>query len=103
MDGGVVMNLPVRPIRDRCKKILAVNINQNMARLRIGNILSMAERSFHLSVDANIRIDAKLSDWVIRPFHMGRYSTFDLDHIHEIFNEGYNSTVSFLAKNDITL
>ena len=41
VDGGVFMNLPVRPIRDRCKKILAVNINQNMARLRIGNILSM--------------------------------------------------------------
>ncbi|MGL5681740.1 MAG: patatin-like phospholipase family protein [Marinifilaceae bacterium] len=103
VDGGVFMNLPVRPIRERCKRIIAVSINQSMTQFRIGNILSMAERSFHLSIDANTRIDAKLSDWVIRPFHMSKYSTFDLDHVHEIFNEGYNTAVSFLAKNKIII
>lgn len=101
VDGGVFMNLPVRPIRERCKKIIAIAINPIMNKTRVTNIIDMAERSFHLSIDSNTRIDSKMADWLIKPANMSKYGIFDLDHTREIYNEGYRSTVAFLRKNKL--
>ena len=45
------MNLPVRPIRKRCEKIIAVEINSIDTSEKITNMIGMAIRSFHLGLD----------------------------------------------------
>ena len=98
VDGGIFMNLPVRPIRDLCEKVIAVEINSNESRQQVGNIIHMAERSFHLGVAANTKIDKKLSDVFISPDNMIQYSMFDLNHIREIYEHGYNSAKTALKE-----
>ena len=92
VDGGVFMNLPVRPIRKRCEKIISVEINTVDTSENITNMLDMAVRSFHLGVNRNTDIDRSMSDVFIAPKNISKYNMFDLEHMHEIYNEGYLST-----------
>lgn len=100
VDGGVFMNLPVRPIRKRCEKIISVEINSIDTSEKITNMLGMAIRSFHLGLDRNTDIDRGMSDIFIAPQNMTKYSMFDLDHVREIFNEGYK-TAKRIIKNSV--
>lgn len=96
VDGGLFMNLPVRPIRDLCEKVIAVEINSIDSRQKVSNMIHMAERSFHLGLAANTRIDKKLADVFIAPENMIQYSMFDLTHVQEIFDLGYNTAKEVL-------
>lgn len=96
VDGGVFMNLPVRPIRKRCEKIISVEINSIDTSEKITNMLGMAIRSFHLGIDRNTDIDRGMSDVFIAPQNMCKYSMFDLDHIQEIYEEGYQTAKRIL-------
>lgn len=96
VDGGIFMNLPVRPIRERCEKIIAVEINSIDSKEKVTNMIHMAERSFHLGVDSNTKIDREMSDVCISPQNMTKYGMFDLDHIQAIFDEGYKTARNIL-------
>lgn len=96
VDGGLFMNLPVRPIRDICEKVIAVEINSIDSREKVSNMIHMAERSFHLGLASNSRIDKKLSDIFISPENMIKYGMFDLNHTREIFEVGYKKAKEVL-------
>ena len=96
VDGGVLMNLPVRPIRKRCEKIIAVEINSIDTSEKITNMIGMAIRSFHLGLDRNTDIDRNMCDIFIAPQNMTKYSIFDLEHVQEIYNEGYQTAQRIL-------
>lgn len=91
LDGGIFMNLPVRPIRKKCETIIAVEINSIDTTEKVTNMLGMAARSFHMGIDCNTDIDKSLCDILIAPQNMTKYGMFDLDHIQEIFDEGYKT------------
>lgn len=91
VDGGVFMNLPVRPIRERCEKIIAVEINSIDSKEQVTNMIHMAERSFHLGLSANTKIDKRMSDLFIAPQDMSKYGMFDLEHIKDIYDTGYEA------------
>lgn len=91
VDGGVFMNLPVRPIRKRCEKIIAVEINSIDTSEKITNMIGMAIRTFHLGLDRNTDIDRNMCDIFIAPENMTKYSMFDLEHVQEIYEEGYQT------------
>lgn len=96
VDGGVFMNLPVRPIRERCEKIIGVEIYPIDKSQKVTNIIHMAERSFHLGLDSNMRIDKKLCDIYIQPPHMHTYSIFEIQKAEQIFEEGYTEAKKVL-------
>lgn len=100
VDGGIFMNLPVRPIRKRCEKIIAVEINSIDTSEKITNMIDMAARSFHLGLDRNTDIDRNMCDVFISPENMTKYSMFDLDHVREIYTEGYE-TACRIFKNSV--
>ncbi|MEG2339202.1 MAG: patatin-like phospholipase family protein [Odoribacter sp.] len=100
VDGGIFMNLPVRPIRKRCEKIIAVEINSIDTSVKVTNMLEMAVRSFNLGVNRNTDIDKGMCDVFIAPQNMTKYSMFDLEHVEEIYEEGYR-TAKCIFKNSI--
>lgn len=100
VDGGVFMNLPVRPIRERCEKIIGVEIYPIDSSKKVTNIIHMAERSFHLGLDANMRIDKKLCDIYIEPPHMHAYNIFEINKARQIFDEGYTEAKKVLKDFD---
>lgn len=88
-DGGVFMNLPVRPIRDLCDIVIGVHIDPLEPSNHIKSFVHLAERSFHMGILSNMNIDTRLCDVVIVPKHISRYSMFDLNNVEEIAEEGY--------------
>ncbi len=100
IDGGVFMNLPVRPIRKRCEKVIAVEINSINTSEKITNMIGMAMRSFHLGIDCNTTIDKNMCDIYIEPQNMSKYNMFTLDHVYEIYEEGYR-TAQKILKNSV--
>ncbi len=97
VDGGVFMNLPVRPIRERCEKIIAVEINSIDTNEKISNVIHMAERSFHLSAEPNTQIDKELADILIIPQNIAQYSMFSLEYAMKIYEEGYKTARKALS------
>lgn len=97
VDGGIFMNLPVRPIRERCEKIIAVEINSINTKEKVTNMIHMAERSFHLGMNTNTKPDKRLSDIVISPENMMQYGMFDLDHVKAIYDQGYETALKILT------
>ncbi len=89
VDGGLFMNLPVRPIRDLCKTIIAVEINAIDTHEKVHNMMEMATRSFNLGVEGNTYKDRELADILIVPDNMTRYNMLNMDHAQEIVEKGY--------------
>ncbi len=96
VDGGVFMNLPVRPIRPQCKRIIAVEINSFDTSTKISNMVSMAIRAFHVSLARNTDIDRRMADYVISPEDMTQYNVFDLKESWDIFKTGYDLTLKLI-------
>ena len=101
VDGGIFMNLPVRPIRERCKRVIAVEINSINTSDKVTNILTMATRSFYLGLNQNICIDKKMSDVFIEPKYMTKYSIFDIENMSDVYSEGYTTAKKLLQKKNI--
>lgn len=97
-DGGVFMNLPVRPIRDLCDIVIGVHIDPLEPSNHIKNMMHLAERSFHMGILSNMNIDTRLCDIVIVPKHISRYSMFDLDNIEKIIDEGYRQAMTVFSR-----
>ncbi|MGL4292981.1 MAG: patatin-like phospholipase family protein [Bacteroidales bacterium] len=96
VDGGVLRNFPVLPIRNQCEYIIGVNVNP----LEMGpykkNILGIAERSYLLMFRSNSVEDCHLCDMLIQPKEVAEYNIFDTKHMKEIVNAGYAATIEIL-------
>ena len=97
-DGGVFMNLPVRPIRDLCDIVIGVHIDPLEPCNQIKSMVHLAERSFHMGILSNMSIDTRLCDIVIIPKHISQYSMFDLNNIDKIVEEGYQQAKIVFAR-----
>ncbi len=95
-DGGILDNLPVRPVRDKCKKIIGVHVNYTGAEDEIDSIVKIAERSFHLSTSARIMEVAKECDLFIEPEGLKKYGLLDVSKGREMFEIGYKATRKML-------
>ena len=98
VDGGAFMNLPVRPIRPLCKTLIAIDINSLDRSEEVTNMFSMAVRAFHIGLARNTDIDKKMADLVLEPQDMTQYNLFDIAHMWEIYEEGYNITKASLDR-----
>lgn len=97
VDGGLFMNLPVRPIRERCEKVIAVEINSIDTEEKVSNMLEMATRSFNLGVGNNTLIDRNSCDLLIAPQNMTKYNMLNMEHATEICEKGYKTARKLLA------
>jgi len=88
-DGGILDNLPVKPIRDKCKKLIGVNVNYTGPEETIDSILKIAERSFHISSGARIAEAAKECDLFIEPQELRKFGILDVSKGKKMFEIGY--------------
>lgn len=98
VDGGVLMNLPVSALRDKCEKVIALNLHQAGEIRYRDSLYSVAMRSFTLMFLSNIMEDAARADMVI-DIDTSSYSAYDLSNIESLFYLGYNAAVKVLEEN----
>ncbi len=92
VDGGVLSNLPVEPIRELCKTIIGVHVNPTGKQLTFSSLANVAERSFHLSIAHNVKLTSKQCNFFIEPPELCNYGIFEVSKAKEIIDIGYNYT-----------
>lgn len=90
VDGGLMDNLPVKPIRDKCDFIIGSHCNYISSEFDLKNIRSVIERSLLIAINGNTTVSKALCDMLIEPPGVGGYSGFDLGKAQLLFETGYN-------------
>lgn len=99
VDGGLLDNLPVAPIRDKCDFIIGSHCNHILNEYDEHSLKAVIERSLLLAIGANTQASRALCDVVIEPPGLGRFSSFEMGKAKEIFESGYKFTrENFLLK-----
>jgi NTE family protein len=104
-DGGLLMNLPVSPIRDLASYIIAVNLipRKELVSEEVNTISGVASRSFNLAAINTIEPQLKYCDVLIEPEAIYHYSRFNFTDIREMYDIGYEEAIQMIPqiKNDL--
>jgi len=92
VDGGLVDNLPVKPIRKLCDFIIGSHCNHISNDVDVTNIKLVIERSLLVAIHSNTEISRGMCDVFIEPPRMDRFSSMDLSKAQEIFDFSYRFT-----------
>jgi NTE family protein len=101
VDGGVLDNLPVKPIEDKCKKIIGSFVNPVGSVEKVNGLINIAERTFNLSMSKEIIEKSKRFDLFIAPPELRNFGILDPEKAEELFSVGYNSTKEKLKEFDV--
>ena len=93
VDGGLMDNIPIEPIKNDCEKIIVVNIAPLNPRDKFKNLIQIASRTFYMSVNANMNLVQKYADLYIEPKGIDRYDILSRSHADELFELGYESVI----------
>lgn len=88
-DGGLFDNVPVEPLLGKCKKIIAVNISPIHKTDKMKNLIQIAARTFHLSVNSTIKGLEDKCDLIIEPPELNEFEILDASKADEIYRVGY--------------
>jgi len=99
VDGGLMDNIPIAPIKNDCKDIIVSNISPINPTAKIKNLIQIATRTVYMSVNANIEQIRKKSTLYIEPKGIDTYDILLRKHADELFELGYESTLKVLASN----
>ena len=92
VDGGVLDNLPLKPIENRCKILIGSFVNPVGNIEKISGLINIAERTFMLSMSKEIIEKAKNFDLFVAPPELRNYKILDPEKAEELFSVGYKAT-----------
>ena len=94
VDGGIMDNLPVKGIYDKCDFIVGSHSNFITSEFDVKNFRNVIERSLLIAINGNTMISKSLCHVLIEPPEVGLFSGFDLGKAAEMFEIGYAYTKS---------
>ena len=99
-DGGLLMNLPVSPIRDQAKYIIGVNLipRKVLTSDEVNTISGVAARTFNLAAINTIEPELKYCDLIIEPESIYQYSRFNFTKIRQMYEIGYEETIKMMPQ-----
>jgi NTE family protein len=103
VDGGVLDNLPIKPIENKCLILIGSFVNAVGYQEKVTGLINIAERTFMLSMSKEISEKAKKFDLFIAPAEMRNYKILDPDKANELFEIGYNATLEKLKEIDLEI
>jgi len=101
VDGGVLDNLPLRPIEKKCRFLIGSFVNPVGYIEKISGLIGIAERTFMLSMSKEIGEKAKRFDLFVAPQELMNFRILDPEKSEELFSVGYNATKEKLKKIDL--
>lgn len=93
VDGGLFHNFPVSIIREKCERVIGVNVSPLIPQKYKQTLYHIAERSYHYMFRANTIEDRELCDVLIEAEAFGLYKTFDLENVDQIVGIGYQAAI----------
>lgn len=101
VDGGVMDNIPLKPIEEDCEQIIVCNISPINPRDKIKNLVQITSRTFYMRINANKSEIAKHATLFIEPEGIDKYEILSISHADELFELGYKSAMKALEKNPL--
>lgn len=91
VDGGVLMNLPAAPVRDRCDVLIGVNLVPLTAleNSELKTVRGIGSRCFNLAALNNIKPQLEICDITIEPAEIHAFSRFNFKHCEKMHDIGY--------------
>lgn len=96
VDGGVLDNLPLKPIENRCRYLIGSFVNPVGYMEKCSGLINIAERTFMLSMTKEINEKAKKFDLFVAPHELRNYKILDPEKAKELFEVGYKATMEKL-------
>lgn len=88
-DGGLLENIPVEPLKSKCRRIIVSNISPLQKPADVKNLVQMVTRTFHLSIHARIKEAKNYADLYIEPERLTHFDLLSGGHADEAFEIGY--------------
>ncbi|MXV53027.1 patatin [Pedobacter sp. HMF7647] len=101
VDGGVLNNFPVEPLRKDCDIVIGSTCNHLPVVDKIINFKKLIERAAIMSTNADMENKYTLCDVVIEPQGMGATSIFDIGKTEEIYWLGYDCALKMIQTNPV--
>lgn len=98
VDGGLMDNIPIAPIKNSCEQIIVSNISPINPKAKMKNLVQIATRTFYMSVNANMKEVRKYATFFIEPKGIDKFDILSRTHADELFELGYNSAKKILKK-----
>jgi NTE family protein len=92
VDGGVLENLPAKPIRTKCDLLIGSHCNPIGSTFDAKSLRTIIERSLLMAINGNTQKSRELCDVFIEPPDLSKFSGFGLNKAQEIFDIGYQFT-----------
>jgi len=93
VDGGLMNNLPVEPIKDKVDITIAVEVNP-FNKSNGDNIISISIKSFYLAIRSNVLLRKNLCDIFIQPEDLAKIPIFATWKSKEAIDIGYKSVIN---------
>ncbi|TDT45311.1 NTE family protein [Maribacter spongiicola] len=100
VDGGVLNNFPIEPLKTSCDKIIGSYVNA-LKGIKIKDLkhsYNVLERAYKIKSASESIAKFSECELIISPEELCEYATFDMKSIDPIFDIGYNSTIDELRK-----
>lgn len=101
IDGGILNNLPVDPIRDSSDIIIACHSNPVGDNFEARNAKAVMERALMMAITQNVYNRRELCDIFIEPEGLEPFKVMDMRKASEIFEIGYNYTIRKIESENI--
>ncbi len=96
VDGGLMNNIPIAPIKDLCEELIVSNITPLNPEVNTKNLIQIASRTFHMTINANINEARESATIFIEPEGINKYELLSSAHADKLFEIGYNTTLKIL-------
>ncbi|WP_457622129.1 patatin-like phospholipase family protein [Persephonella sp.] len=103
IDGGIMDNLPVEPLKSYADYIVGVDVNPLGTEERLNNAFSILIRSFYLAFRSNVELRKKSCDLFLQPEELINIGLFSAWKVKEAIDIGYRYTRHILDRNDLKI
>ncbi len=96
VDGGLLNNLPLAPLKGNCKTLIGVNVNHLEENPKLNGIRNVAMRSIQISIANSVHKKEDLFNIYIEPEQLMNYGYFNVKKGQKIFDIGYQAAIETL-------
>jgi len=101
VDGGVLDNLPIKPIENKCRFTIGSFVNPTGYEKSVTNLISIAERTFLLSMSKEVVEKSNKFNLFVAPLELKNHKILDPEKAVEMYRIGYKITQEKLKEIDI--
>jgi len=101
VDGGVLDNLPLKPIETKCSFLIGSFVNPTGYEETVTSMVQIAERAFFLSMSREVVDKSSKFDLFIAPIELKNFKVLDPEKAAEVFQIGYKATKEKLKNIDV--